>query len=109
DERPEFPSELTMHSAKRPPSAQEMLAFRCGELSIKHIALAARFKVTFNLVAQCVEHSRHAYDHRYPVLLDCIDDLRRIQRVLKEYFTCEQLWNGYSHELTEHVTQRDQV
>src|SRR6185369_4348748 len=98
-----------MESTKRHPSSQEMLAFSRGQFSVEKVTLTSRFIVTFDFVAQCFKYSRHSYNHRYAVLFYSINDLRRIQRVLKEYFAAEQLRYEYPHELTEYVTQRDQV
>src|SRR3977135_4252733 len=58
-ERPKLPAELTMNPAKRPPSHKEVLTLCPGEFVLKRLVFTTRFRVSFDLVPQRVEHARH--------------------------------------------------
>src|SRR6266496_3357983 len=98
-----------MNLAKRPPSLQEVLILSRDQFPLERFALSSGLVVAFDLVAESVEDPRHADDYRDAMLLNSVDDLRRIQRVLKEHLAGEYLRHEDSHELTKYVTERKQV
>src|SRR5713101_8917825 len=98
-----------MNLPKRPPSLQDVLVLSREQFPIERFAFASSLVVAFDLVAESVEHPRHADDHRYAMLLNSINDLRRIQRALKEHLAGEYLRHEDTHELPEYVTERKQV
>src|SRR6266536_3258480 len=71
--------------------------------------MTTRGIVTFNPLAQAIEHARHEYDHRDAFFARLVDDLRRVKRAMKVNFTAQKLRDKDAHELSEDVAQGHEI
>src|SRR5438132_7880517 len=109
NEGPELPAEHSMNTPKCPPPEDEVAAFGGYDFFSKLLKFATRFVVSFNSFAQDFEHPRHRHHNRDTFAPDGFNDVRRIERCLKEDFAAKQLGHEDTHELSEHVAQRYQI
>src|ERR1051325_2814291 len=103
DESPQAPAEATMHVTEGPPIAQETSSLGSHELLFDLRAFAR------NLFLQRLEHTRHRHHDIDSLLLHYANDLRRLVRLTKINLRTHELGNEDAHQLSEHVTQRQQA
>src|SRR5207302_4705619 len=109
DERPELPAELAMDVAKRPPTAQEMLAFGGSKALAERVHLSLVLDVAFQLLLQRVQDSGHAHQYRHPFAPDSTDYFGGLELFLENYRPAQKWRQQYSQELPKDVAQRQQV
>src|ERR1017187_6464733 len=73
------------------------------------VCLSRRFHVSLQLFLQRLHQTGNSDHHRYSFLLDGVNDFAGIQRVLEEHCCRQHLRQKDSQELSEHVTQGQQV
>src|ERR1700722_14215803 len=109
DKCPEFPPQPAMHAPENPPAMQETLAFSRLKAPAKLFHTAVVLHVTLDFFLQGLQHPRHRYQHRYSLAPNSVNDLGRLQRVLKNHRSAQQLRQENSQKLAEDVTQRQHV
>src|SRR5262245_24646844 len=96
-----------MYAAKCPPVAQEVTIFVGGFSGFEVVREIP--VVMEELFAQCLQHARHR-DNGVDTLFPCnLNDLRRLERLEEVDFAAHDLGNEDAHQLSKHVTQRQQA
>src|SRR5919202_1048847 len=98
-----------MHVAEFPPTPRRLPAPRLFELAPELGEATARLRFALDLLAQCVEQSRHGDDDRDAVAPHGLDDLRGLERVLEKDLAADDLRDKDAHELTEDVAERHEA
>src|SRR5438067_13227293 len=89
NEGPELPPEHSMNTPKCPPPEDEVTAFGSCDFFSKLLKFTSRFVVSLNSLAQDFEHPRHRNHNRDAFAPNGGNDLRSIERCLKEDFAAK--------------------
>ena len=103
DDAPELPAEQPMHARGSATSARASACRRATSAS------AVTGSDALDVLAQHVEHLRHADEHRDAPRLDLTEDLGRAVAVREDDRAVEHRRHERRHRLPEHVAERQQV